>query len=282
MNRYFNNVVDLFSGSKAKASDIEAHFSLITTGLDLVQTEMDAKLAKAGGVMTGPLDMGSQKIIALANPTNPTDAVNLNYVTALFGDTATATAQAGIATTQAGIATTKASEATASAIAAAASVASIAGGPVASVNGMTGVVTGIVTNTTLADGTLAGNFASLTVTSPALLGYGTGAGGTVTQATSKSTAVTLNKPFGVITTHSGALAAGVSELFFVNNSLSLAATGVGCCLLTDGVSNPVNYSLQSAAAHTSGGFYLILKNTSTGSLSDGVKINFWLTNGATA
>ena len=46
----------------------------------------------------------------------------------------TATTQAGIATTQAGIATTKAAEA-------AAVAASIAGGPVASINGMTGVVT---------------------------------------------------------------------------------------------------------------------------------------------
>lgn len=55
----------------------------------------------------------------------------------------TATTQAGVATTQAGIATTKASEASGSAAAAAASVASIAGGPVASVNGLTGVVTGV-------------------------------------------------------------------------------------------------------------------------------------------
>ena len=62
----------------------------------------------------------------------------------------TATTQAGNAltsannaTTQAGIATTKAGEANASAIAAAASAASVAGGPVASVNGRTGVVTGV-------------------------------------------------------------------------------------------------------------------------------------------
>ena len=69
-----------------------------------------------------------------------------------------ASTSAGTATTQAGIATTKAGEANASAIAAAASVASIAGGPVASVNGMTGVVTGIATLTgvqTLTNKTLA-------------------------------------------------------------------------------------------------------------------------------
>lgn len=77
-----------------------------------------------------------------------------------------ATTQAGIATTQAGISTTQAGNAAASAVAAdasadaaaasavaadasadaaAASAASIAGGPVTSVNGMTGVVTGLAT-----------------------------------------------------------------------------------------------------------------------------------------
>lgn len=64
----------------------------------------------------------------------------------------TATTQAGIATTQAGIATTKAAEA-------AASAASIAGGPVTSVNGMTGVVTGLSTPSateTLTNKTLTG------------------------------------------------------------------------------------------------------------------------------
>lgn len=44
----------------------------------------------------------------------------------------------------------------------------------------------------------AGN--SLHVRATGGLGYGTGAGGTVTQTTSKSTAVTLNKPTGLITT----------------------------------------------------------------------------------
>lgn len=83
-----------------------------------------------------------------------------------------ATTQAGIATTgastattQAGIATTKAGEADASAIAAAASAASISGGPVTSVNGMTGVVTGL--QAALVSGT-----SIKTVNSTSLLGSG--------------------------------------------------------------------------------------------------------------
>jgi len=64
-----------------------------------------------------------------------------------------------------------------------------------------------------------GNFL---VISSAGLGYGTGAGGTVTQATSRTTAVTLNKPCGAITLVS---AAGSTswQSFTVNNSL-VAAT----------------------------------------------------------
>ena len=70
-------------------------------------------------------------------------------------------------------------------------------------------VTGAITST----GTLSLTGASST------LGYGTDAGGTVTQATSKSTAVTLNKPCGQITMNNAALAANTSVAFLFNNSL---------------------------------------------------------------
>lgn len=51
------------------------------------------------------------------------------------------------------------------------------------------------------------------------IGYGTGLGGTVTQLTSKSTAVTLNKPTGQITMNNAALAAGAIASFQFLNSL---------------------------------------------------------------
>ena len=51
------------------------------------------------------------------------------------------------------------------------------------------------------------------------IGYGTGSGGTVTQLTSKSTTVTLNKPCGQITMHNSALSAGASVSFQLNNSI---------------------------------------------------------------
>lgn len=54
---------------------------------------------------------------------------------------------------------------------------------------------------------------------PVTLGYGGGAGGAVTQLTSKSTSVTLNKPCGLITMNNAALAVGASVNFILNNSL---------------------------------------------------------------
>jgi len=50
------------------------------------------------------------------------------------------------------------------------------------------------------------------------IGYGTGAGSSVTQATNRSTAVTINAPCGLITTNNASLAAEASAAFTVNNS----------------------------------------------------------------
>lgn len=305
---------------------------------------------------------------------------------------ANAATNAATATAGAATATTKASEANASAIAAAASVASIAGGPVASVNGMTGVVTGIVTNTTLADGTrdasfrtissvgslafdptrlglrITGNFSSgsnalrfqssvstsdptfvsaipavlaessgwvchngldpdtaqtasiyvntgfavvesgkmgsgsfvplklrtggvdrllidtsgnVLVTSPAGLGYGTGAGGTVTQATSKTTAVTLNKPCGQITMHNAALAAGASVVFQLNNVLLAYSDAIiinPCWGSVDGIS----YRVEVARITSAGYATIRVTNITAGSLSQAVELNFAIIKGAAA
>tara|TARA_Y100000310_G_scaffold333905_2_gene412436 strand:+ start:9903 stop:11333 length:1431 start_codon:yes stop_codon:yes gene_type:complete len=50
------------------------------------------------------------------------------------------------------------------------------------------------------------------------LGYGTGAGGAVTQATNRTTGVTVNTLCGTITTHNASLAAEASADFIVTNS----------------------------------------------------------------
>lgn len=58
------------------------------------------------------------------------------------------------------------------------------------------------------------------------LGYGMGAGGSVVQATSKSTGVTLNKPSGQITMHSASLAVGASVEFSLVNSFLSTTDGL--------------------------------------------------------
>ena len=61
--------------------------------------------------------------------------------------------------------------------------------------------------------------------SSAGIGYATGAGSTVTQATSKATGVTINAVSGVIITDDASLAAGAEVTFTVTNS-AVAATDV--------------------------------------------------------
>lgn len=111
------------------------------------------------------------------------------------------------------------------------------------------------------------------VTSPAGLGYGSGAGGSVTQTTSKSTAVTLNKPTGRIASADDALGAGVEVSFILNNSL-LASSDV---LVTASVSG--NYSTRIRYV-TTGSAMITIKNESAGSLSTSVLINFAIIKGS--
>jgi hypothetical protein len=114
------------------------------------------------------------------------------------------------------------------------------------------------------------------VTNPAGLGYGTGSGGTVTQATSKSTAVTLNKPTGKITMSNAALANGTSVDFTLNNSL----IGVNDVVV---VSQSYSSLYEVLGVQVSAGALLIrVKNVYTISLSEPLTINFTVLKGATA
>ena len=107
------------------------------------------------------------------------------------------------------------------------------------------------------------------------MGYTTGAGGTVTQATSKATAVTLNKLTGQITTAADALAAGVTVAFVVNNSLSVAGDVV--------VVNSNSGSYTAICGYvTTGSFAIRLTNVTAGSLSTAVAISFAIIKGVTS
>jgi len=119
---------------------------------------------------------------------------------------------------------------------------------------------------------------SIVVTSAALLGYGTGSGGTVTQATSKATAVTLNKPTGQITMNNAALVAGASIAFLVTNSLVSTSDTVIAVIGSLGD----RYRIEPYAPGVGGGFSIRVTNITAGSLSDAVVLNFAIIKGATS
>ena len=114
------------------------------------------------------------------------------------------------------------------------------------------------------------------VTSPAGLGYGAGAGGTVTQLTSKGTSVTLNKPTGEIITSNEALVSGGETVFIVNNSLVTTRDDI-----TVNPSSTNKYTTVCQGVF-SGGFYVRIKNVTGGSLSESFSINYAVIKGANA
>jgi len=112
------------------------------------------------------------------------------------------------------------------------------------------------------------------------LGYGTGAGGTVTQATSKSTAVTLNKLSGKITMNAAALAAGAAVAFTFNNSTLAATDTLTLNLLDTSVGSALSYNVWASVK--AGIAIVCLLNRSAGSLSEAVAINFNVQKGVTS
>lgn len=110
---------------------------------------------------------------------------------------------------------------------------------------------------------------NVTVGGGGTLGYGAGSGGTVTQATSKSTSVTLNKPSGQITMHNAALAAGASVSFQLNNT----AIASGDVVVANGYAVGTSYIFEVQSVG-SGAASIRVTNVTGGSLSDALGINF--------
>lgn len=104
------------------------------------------------------------------------------------------------------------------------------------------------------------------------IGYGTGAQGTVTQATSKSTGVTLNKSAGQITMNGAALAAGVAVSFTLTNSLISAKDVIILTIGSGATATAYTVYVSSMAA---GSAVITLRNlTAATSLSEAVVVNF--------
>lgn len=103
------------------------------------------------------------------------------------------------------------------------------------------------------------------------IGYSTGAGGAVTQATDKTTGVTLNTITGTITTNNAALAAAAEATFTVTNSAVAIGDVVILSIQSGGTSGEYLAHVTTVAA---GSFDITLANMSASSASDAVLINF--------
>lgn len=102
-------------------------------------------------------------------------------------------------------------------------------------------------------------------------GYATGAGGSVTQSTSKSTGVTLNKLSGQITLNNASLGAGAEAAFTLTNSKIAANDVVVVAIKSGGTSGAY---LAGVTATGSGSCEITLTNLTAGSLGEAVVLNF--------
>ena len=107
------------------------------------------------------------------------------------------------------------------------------------------------------------------------IGYSAGSGGTVTQATSKSTTVTLNATTGKITMHSAALAANTTATFTFQNS-AISSTSIIVCSAVSGTTNAAY--IITAENIQAGVCSISLYNHSAGSLAEAVAFNFAILN----
>ena len=95
------------------------------------------------------------------------------------------------------------------------------------------------------DLTLAGDIK--TTSDTAGFGYGTGAGGSVTQITDRTTGVTLDKNCGTITTDTTSLAAGAAATFTVSNDSIGANSLVQLSIKSGATTNQTRVSVTATA-----------------------------------
>jgi hypothetical protein len=110
-------------------------------------------------------------------------------------------------------------------------------------------------------------------------GYSTGAGGTVVQATSKATGVTLNNVCGAITMQAAALAAAAKISFVVTNSVCAATDVPAVTVTSGGTANAYRANVTAVAA---GSFTITVENITAGSLSESPVIAFAINKAVTA
>jgi hypothetical protein len=121
-----------------------------------------------------------------------------------------------------------------------------------------------------ATGTSLSTTGNIVISSTGKVGYATGAGGAVTQATSKSTAVTLSRSTGQITLNAAALAAATTVSFTLTNTVIEAGDILIMNHISAGTAGSYLLNAQCAAGSAS----INVRNVSAGSLSEAIVIAF--------
>lgn len=162
--------------------------------------------------------------------------------------------------------------------------ASTAGGTLTSAHLLVGNSSNVATDTAITGDVTIGNtgvtaIGANKVTAAKMasggVGYAAGVGGTVTQITSSSTGVTLNKICGTIVTVALTTAAGAHELFTVTNSTCAAATDVILLSTTYVGGASHGTPVLQAVNVTAGTFDIVIANVdATNALNAAMTINF--------
>jgi hypothetical protein len=121
-----------------------------------------------------------------------------------------------------------------------------------------------------ATGTSLSTTGNIVISSTGKVGYTTGAGGAVTQATSKATAVTLSRSTGQITLNAAALAAATTVSFTLTNAVIEANDILVMNHISAGTAGSYLLNAQCAAGSAS----INVRNVSAGSLSEAIVIAF--------
>lgn len=109
-------------------------------------------------------------------------------------------------------------------------------------------------------------------------GYITGEGGTVTQATSKATAVTLSKKCGQITMHNASLAADTTVSFTLTNTTIVATDLLVLNHVSGGTAGSYLLNAQCGAGSAS----INVRNVTAGALGEAIVIGFAVIKAVTA
>ena len=111
------------------------------------------------------------------------------------------------------------------------------------------------------------------------IGYSTAAQGTVTQATDKSTGVTLNKSAGRITMNNAALAGGAAVSFILTNSLISINDTLIVCVSSNTTGSALGAYTTYVSYLAAGSALITLRNLSGTSYSEAVIINYAIIHG---